>query len=328
MAYSGFATREGTASYRDSLSGKAEPAHFRELEDLWMSSVGIGTYLGEADEAADADYRESVAEAVRLGCNVIDTALNYRFQRSERSIGGALDALFRSGEARRGQVVLCTKGGFVPFDDTPPKTREEYLGYLESTYFKPGVCAPDDIVANCHCMTPAFLRHSLEASLKNLGVEAVDVYHVHNPEFQLQEVSREVFQMRLRNAFAELERAVEAGKIRCYGTATWTGFRADAGAADYLSLDEVLQAALEAGGPGHHFRVIQLPLNLGMPEAFSKPNQEVDGQKVSLLAAAADRVRVVPRLGHVLSLMCLEALERLRIPCQADETFSLSGRAG
>ena len=300
MAYSGCATGEGTASYRDSLSGRAEPRHFRELEDLWMSSVGIGTYLGEADEATDASYRDAVAEAVRLGCNVIDSAINYRFQRSERNIGGALDSLFRSGEARREQVVLCTKGGFVPFDSVPPKTREEYLAYLESAYFGPGVCGPDDIVANCHCMTPAFLRHELDRSLRNLGVETVDVYYVHNPETQLQDVSREVFQLRLRNAFAEMERAVEAGKIRCYGTATWTGFRADAGAPDYLSLDEVLQAALEAGGPGHHFRVIQLPLNLGMPEAFSKPNQQVEAQRVSFLAAAARNGITVMTSGSIL----------------------------
>lgn len=300
MAYPGYATREGTASYRDSLSGKAEPRHFRELEDLWMSSVGIGTYLGEADEATDAAYRDSVAEAARLGCNVIDSAINYRFQRSERSIGQALDELFRSGGARREQMVLCTKGGFVPFNNVPPKTREEYLGYLESTYFGPGVCAPDDIVANCHCMTPAFLRHELECSLRNLGVETVDVYYVHNPETQLQEVSREVFQMRLRNAFAELEQAVADGKIRCYGTATWTGFRADAGASDYLSLGEVMQAAVEAGGPGHHFRVVQLPLNLGMPEAFSKPNQQMDAQRVSFLAAAARSGVTVMSSGSIL----------------------------
>ena len=300
MAYSGSATREGTSSYRDSLSGKAEPRHFRELQDVWMSSVGIGTYLGEADEAADAAYRGSVAEAVRLGCNVIDTALNYRFQRSERSVGRALEDLIGAGEAKREQIVLCTKGGYIPFDGTPPQTCEEYLGYLESTYFGPGVCRPDDIVANCHCMTPDFLRHSLETSLRNLGVEAVDVYHVHNPEFQLQEISREVFLMRLRNAFTELEKAVDEGKIRCYGTATWNGYRADPAAADYLSLDEVLQAALEAGGPGHHFRVVQLPLNLGMPEAFANPNQRIDEQRVSFLAAAARNGITVMTSGSIL----------------------------
>ncbi|MBI3126448.1 MAG: aldo/keto reductase [Candidatus Tectomicrobia bacterium] len=300
MAYPGCATREGTASYRDSLSGRVEPRHFRELQDVWMSSVGIGTYLGEADEAADAAYRASVAEAVRLGCNVIDTSLNYRFQRSERSIGGALADLAQTDGAVREQLVICTKGGYIPFDGAAPRTREEYAGYLQSTYFGPGVCRPGDIVANCHCMTPGFLRHSLEASLRNLGVEAVDVYYVHNPEFQLQEISREVFLMRLRHAFAELERAVEEGKIRCYGTATWNGYRADASAADHLSLDEVLQAALEAGGPGHHFRVVQLPLNLGMPEAFANPNQRIGDQRVSFLAAAARNGITVMTSGSIL----------------------------
>lgn len=51
-----------------------------------MSSVGIGTYLGEPDEATDQAYTAAVTRAVELSANVIDTAINYRFQRSERSI--------------------------------------------------------------------------------------------------------------------------------------------------------------------------------------------------------------------------------------------------
>ncbi|MEK6711839.1 MAG: aldo/keto reductase, partial [Nitrospinota bacterium] len=291
---------EGTASYRDAHAGRTDPRHYRELQGLWMSSIGIGTYLGEADAAADAAYRASVAEAVRLGCNVVDTAINYRFQRSERTIGQALNDLFGSGEAAREQVVLTTKGGFIPFDSAAPKTREGYFKYLEDTYFGPGVCAPEDIVANCHCMTPGYIRHELDCSLGNLGVDTVDVYYVHNPETQLQEAAREVFLLRLQRVFAELERAVAAGKIRCYGAATWTGFRADPAAPDYLSLEEVLRAALEAGGPGHHFRVVQLPLNLGMPEAFSKPNQMANGQRVSFLAAAARNGITVMTSGSIL----------------------------
>ena len=64
---------------------------------------------GETDNA----YRESVAEAARSGCNVIDTAVNYRFQRSERSVGQAIDDLISSGDVRRDQLVVSTKGGRV-----------------------------------------------------------------------------------------------------------------------------------------------------------------------------------------------------------------------
>ena len=101
MAYSGFATPGGTASFRDSFAVQSDSGHFREWDDLWLSSIGIGTYLGEADEETDAAYRDSVARAVRGGCNVIDSAINYRFQRSERCVGEALASLLGAGDARR-----------------------------------------------------------------------------------------------------------------------------------------------------------------------------------------------------------------------------------
>ena len=300
MPHAGQATLEGTASLRDAHSGSADPAHFRRLDGVWMSSIGIGTYLGEADPATDEAYCDAVKEAVQRGCNVIDSAINYRFQRSERSIGEALNDLFASGQARRDQLVIATKGGFIPFDGTPPRTREEYWAYMESTYLRPGLCTPEDIAASCHCMAPAYLRHELERSLSNLGLETVDVYYVHNPETQLQELSREVFLERLTAAFAELERAVGEGKVRCYGTATWSGYRADPSEQEYLSLEEVLQAAEAAGGKDHHFRVVQLPLNLGMPEAFSKPNQKMRGERVCFLAAAAQSGITVMTSGSIL----------------------------
>src|ERR671910_584008 len=97
-AIAGHATREGTARYRERLTREAGAAagHFRFEQDLWLSSVGVGTYLGEADDETDRAYAESVARAVELGANVIDSAANYRFQRGERSIGAALRQLIGS----------------------------------------------------------------------------------------------------------------------------------------------------------------------------------------------------------------------------------------
>ena len=149
-------------------------------------------------------------------------------------------------------------------------------------------------------MTPAYIRHELDASLANLGLDTIDVYYVHNPETQLQEVSREVFLGRLKDAFEALEGAVAEGKIRSYGTATWNGYRMSPGEGEYLSLEEVLGAARAAGGEDHHFRVVQLPLNLGMPEAFSKPNQTINGETTCFLAAAAKRGITVMTSGSIL----------------------------
>jgi aryl-alcohol dehydrogenase-like predicted oxidoreductase len=66
---------------------------------------------------------------------VIDTAANYRFQRSERSIGAALDQLQQQGFARD-QIVICTKGGYLPFDGAPPKDPRQYV---EENFVRPGL---------------------------------------------------------------------------------------------------------------------------------------------------------------------------------------------
>ncbi|HET9788581.1 MAG TPA: aldo/keto reductase, partial [Pyrinomonadaceae bacterium] len=100
MSLPGSATLEASIRYRDRFKAQAADNHFRNEQNLWLSSIGIGSYLGNADDATDANYCEAVVRAVELGANVIDTAANYRFQRSERSIGKALGELTRQGFAR------------------------------------------------------------------------------------------------------------------------------------------------------------------------------------------------------------------------------------
>ena len=122
MSITGSATLEGTTRYRQRFQDTAAPNHFREAQHLHLSSIGIGTYLGDADENTDAKYTDAVVRAVELGANVIDTAANYRFQRSERSIGKALNALINEQRFARDEIVVCTKGGYLPFDGAPPVT--------------------------------------------------------------------------------------------------------------------------------------------------------------------------------------------------------------
>src|SRR5437016_10115120 len=108
------ATLDGTARYRDRFKDVAAKDHFCQAQNLWLSSIGIGTYLGEADEECDRHYTEAIVRAVELGVNVIDTAANYRFQRSERSVGAALKELMARRFARD-ELIVCTKGGYLPF---------------------------------------------------------------------------------------------------------------------------------------------------------------------------------------------------------------------
>jgi aryl-alcohol dehydrogenase-like predicted oxidoreductase len=277
-----FATPEGTERYRKRFAGITAPEHFRPLQGLWVSSIGVGTYLGNYDEATDAQYHQAVVGAVESGCNVIDTAINYRCQRSERSIGTALKELARKGYGRD-ELVIATKGGFLPFDNMPPSDPKNYI---IKTFVESGVATAADIVGGYHCMTPRYLLNQLESSLSNLDLECVDIYYVHNPESQLGKISADEFDARLVNAFQALEEAVARGKLRLYGTATWNAYRNPPEAKDYLSLAHVVSLAEKAGGKDHHFRIVQLPLNLGMTEALSNANQQVDGKSVTLLEAA------------------------------------------
>jgi aryl-alcohol dehydrogenase-like predicted oxidoreductase len=279
----GRATPQGTLRYAARFHGIAAPGHFREIPSgLVLSSVGIGTYLGEPDEATDRGYTESVIAAVEGGFNVIDTAINYRFQRSERSIGEALKHLALKGYARD-EIVLCTKAGFLTPDGEMPGDVDEYFA---EEYLEREILRPEEIAAGCHCMAPRYFEDQLNRSLANLGVEAVDVFYLHNPETQLGEVPGDEFRRRLRAAFEFFESSVASGRIGAYGLATWNAFRENVQSPGYLSLAEVEVIAREVAGTNHHFRFLQLPMNLAMPEALLRPNQTVDGKTLATVQAA------------------------------------------
>jgi aryl-alcohol dehydrogenase-like predicted oxidoreductase len=313
MKLAGAATPAGTERYRERFQGKISPGHFRQSQGLWLSSIGLGTYLGNHDAETDQLYRDAVVRAVGLGCNVLDSAINYRLQRSERAIGVALKELAARG-FHRDEIVIATKGGFLPYDGEPPK---DARAYFEQAFVKTGVAQFSDVVAGCHCMTPKYLLNQLDSSLRNLDLERVDIYYVHNPEFQLGKVSRQEFNERLLRAFEALEGAVAAGKIALYGTATWNGYRNDPAAKDYLSLCEIVGLAAKAGGAGHHFKFIQLPLNLGMTEALSLTNQEVQGKSLTLLQAAQALDVAV-----MCSASVLQAQLTRNLPAVIGETFT------
>lgn len=280
----GFATLDGTRRFASRFKELAGAGHFRERQGLAISSVGIGTYLGEPDSATDMAYREAIVAAVWGGVNFIDSAINYRMQRSERSVGAALRSLATAGFARDG-VVVCTKAGFLTPDGDMPADPNAYF-FRE--FISKGIFSVDDIAAGCHCIAPRYIEDQIERSQRNLGISCIDIFYLHNPETQLSEVPREVLNGRMAGAFEVLESAVAAGKIRAYGVATWNAFRNDPRAQDYLSLEAVCGLARQVGGAEHHFRFVQLPFNIAMPEALIRANQAVGGKTVSMIQAARD----------------------------------------
>lgn len=278
-----FATNEGTLHYRERLGDRVSYDHFRNVHDLWISSIGFGSYLGSHDDATDINYQNALKHAIGLGCNHIDTAINYRFQRSERAIGSALESLFNEGSVHRDELIIATKGGYIPFDSEPPS---DIRKYFDDNFLEPGIATLDEIVSGMHCMTPKYIANQLETSLDNLGLESIDIYYLHNPEEQLRELSREEFNKCIGNVFELLEKRASDGKIKMYGTATWNGFRQEAKHDSALSLPEFVHLAETIAGKEHHFKVIQLPFNLAMTEPLILRNQNLDGEILTVLESA------------------------------------------
>ncbi len=277
MTITGRATNEGTRRYAERQVMKES---YRKAGDLRIGTLGIGTYQGDPDDRTDQVVTNAVLESIRGGINLIDTAINYRGERAEKCVGAALRQAIESGAIKRDEIVVCSKGGFVPAAGDPG-------AWFEQEYIQkdPGL-KKSDLVAGCHCIHPVYIADQLERSLLNLGLETIDVYYLHNPETQLGTVEPGAFSDRLSAAFGALEQACDAGKIACYGLATWNAFRVPPDQRDFMNLADVKELAKKAAsGKADRLRFIQLPFNLAMPEALLA-TQQVGPESVPVMEAA------------------------------------------
>jgi aryl-alcohol dehydrogenase-like predicted oxidoreductase len=281
---SGFATAEGTENF--AKNSDANQLNFKKIQNLTLSNVGIGTYLGDSDEKTDDAVKNAVKQSILSGVNVIDTAINYRAQKAERSVGRAMAELIHEEKTTRNQIFLCTKNGYLTNDGD---VNQEFWEYVKNEYSNQGVIGEGDVSSGYHCMTVPYLNDQLERSLKNLGVDCIDLLYLHNAvEGQINDVSREAFLKNLRLVFELYEQKRREGKIKFYGMATWECFRVPKDSPQYLSLQETVDMAKDVGGQNHGFRFIQLPFNMHYDQALLKKNQIFDGSSISILEAASN----------------------------------------
>lgn len=265
-------------------------AHYKDFytrhNGLIFSKLGFGTFKKEPykEENYLFDYKEALKTAIQNGVNVIDTAINYRYQQSERDIGEVLEELFEKDALKREELIICSKGGFVPLEfPFPPNPYE----WINEHIVQKGLAHSDDIELDQHCMTPAFLRDSLLRSLSNLRVECLDIYFLHNPETQLTKIGYPSFLKKLEEIFTLFEAFVAEGKIKAYGIAVWNAFTYEEENSEYISLVDVYEVARKVGGAEHHFKYIQLPFNLAKTHAYSVANQKMpDGNYQTPLQVA------------------------------------------
>ena len=279
---SGNATPEGTEKF--AKNSGVNPGNFKTFENLFLSNVGIGTYLGDADARTDELVTNAVKQSIQSGVNVIDTAINYRSQKAERSVGKAVTELIQEGNITRDQLFISSKNGYVTND---ADVQLGFWEYVQEEYSQKGVINEGDVTSGYHCMTVAYLSDQLDRSLKNLNIECLDLMYLHNGiEGQIKDISKEKFLENLKSVFELYEQKRKEGKIKFYGMATWECFRVSSDNPQYLSLEDVVTMAKNIGGDNHGFRFIQLPYNMHYDQALLSKNQLFGTEKISILESA------------------------------------------
>ncbi|PWB47142.1 MAG: hypothetical protein C3F12_03920 [Candidatus Methylomirabilota bacterium] len=286
----GHATEAGTGAYG---------ARFASAGSTMLGSTGlIAGRLGFGGYRIDDETREhyeALKKALLGGCNLVDTSANYTDGGSERCVGAALGELARIGTLRREEVIVVSKIGYVQGQNLELAQQREAAGtpFPEMVKYMDGCW---------HCIHPEFLRDQLERSLTRLQLDTLDVCLLHNPEYFLADImhhrrsdlqaARDEFYRRLREAFAFLETQVAAGTIRWYGVSSNTAV-SSATDPEATSLTRMFHAAQEAGGPAHHFRILQLPMNLFEAGGLLVRNNGPDNRQTVLEAASAAGIGVL-----------------------------------
>jgi hypothetical protein len=235
-----------------------------------VSQAGFGCYR---ISAGVAHHEKALAMALTGGINLIDTSANYADGGSEILVGQVLAKLMGSGELSRNEIVVVSKVGYLQGQNYALSKERKQAGrpFPELVEYGEGLE---------HCIHPEFLQDQLNRSLERLNLESLDFYLLHNPEYYLEwaqknnnplEPARDEYYRRIRAAFEYLEEEVARGRIGYYGISSNT-FPAAADQPGFTSLETVWQTAASLDS-GHHFRLVQLPLNLMEPGAVLENNQ-------------------------------------------------------
>jgi len=189
----------------------------------------------------DHRARAAIISAVANGCNLIDTARHYRGGRSEIVVGDAIRALSAAGIAERNELIVCSKAGYAFEQDA--RVRQ----FSAST-------------VDANVLSPAFLSSEIALSLERTGLDAIDIYLLHNPELHLPKLGPRKFYRTLTSCFEILERSANDKKLGMYGLACWSAFDHDAPM--LIDMSNVMRAARLAGGNARdNFGAIETPLN-------------------------------------------------------------------
>jgi aryl-alcohol dehydrogenase-like predicted oxidoreductase len=216
--------------------------------DLQCHPLGFGCYR---ISDGNVEHEAALRTYLQRGGNLIDTSANYTDGQSEILVGRVLKAYPRD------RVIVVTKGGYIQGQNmrlAESQTFPEVVKYGEGIW---------------HCIHPEFLETQISFSSQRLQLDTIDVFLLHNPEYflshqahhkPLDAADHHEFYRRIGQAFRFLEEQVRRGRIRWYGVSS-NNFGLPTSQPERTSVERCLSEA-ERIATDHHFRVIQLPMNL------------------------------------------------------------------
>ncbi|MEA2029458.1 MAG: aldo/keto reductase, partial [Campylobacterota bacterium] len=218
-----------------------------------LSKFAFGTYRTTIHNPI---HQEALHYALAQGITHIDSSSNYMYGEAEELIGATIKNF------ERDKLTIVSKGGYIQ----GPNLQRVQEGWKV-----------EDLVEydpNCfHSISPMFLEDQINHSLQRLQVESIDCYLLHNPEYYLmthiksnasdEQINEHqaIMQTRIQKAFAFLEEMVKIGKIKSYGISS-NSFAKKPNEYHFLDYTHLVEYAKAIAGEEHHFKVIQLPLNM------------------------------------------------------------------
>ena len=226
------------------------------------TKLAFGTYRIGLD---DPEHEAALTLALKEGIRLIDTSTNYMNGDAERLIAKTLETVY--GGHKPDDLEIVSKCGYIQGSllEEIKKSDEKMIDALDIVKYS----------EECyHSIHPGFIKAELTKSLERLGLEQLDCYLLHNPEYYLMHTIKDESQRndaqiimldRILDAFMQLENEVKEGRIRSYGISS-NSFSLDSNALYFLPYEDLLalasKAAYEVGNSTHHLSTLQMPINL------------------------------------------------------------------
>jgi len=220
------------------------------LELTELSRIGFGGYRIDNETKS---HGESLAYALKAGCNLVETASNYRAGESEKLIGKVCKA------NQNLDVFIITKTGYIH--------NSELKAVLEFHEAKCPLDKPTEVRSDFYySLSPEYLERQIKKSCQNLQRQVIDGFLLHNPEYLYQgNKSKDEVYYTIKRAFTFLEEKVKTRQIRYYGVSSNTMCTLQ----HKFSIDftKLLEIANEVS-TNNHFKLVEFPFNLLEQEAL------------------------------------------------------------